>query len=130
MPPTTPRNIIVILLLAVLALTMGCTGNGSLPFGEGGGRGYVPQDNDTLYTEQKAMSIHRTEPERALVMIDSAVIVGNITPQRGEYIGADGKSRRGRRTFAYCYRGTAAGEYVRSVHGLPEHLQKAASYLD
>ena len=68
-----------LLFFAMLALT-GCTGNG--------GTKHVPQDNDTLYTEQKAMSIHRTEPERALVMIDSAVIVGNITPQRGEYLKA------------------------------------------
>lgn len=34
------------------------------------------------------MSIHRTEPERALVMIDSALAVGNITWQRAEYLKA------------------------------------------
>lgn len=79
MPTRNPRNIIVLLLFAVLTLT-GCTGNG--------GTKHVSQDNDTLYTEQKAMSIHRTEPKRALVMIDSAVTVGNITPQRGEYLKA------------------------------------------
>ena len=76
----TPRNIIVLALFAVLTLMTGCTGNG--------GTKHVPQDNDTIYTEQKAMSIHRTEPERALVMIDSAVTVGNITWQRGEYLKA------------------------------------------
>jgi len=43
---------------------------------------------DTLYTEAAAMSIHRTEPERALVMIDSALMVGNITWQRAEYLKA------------------------------------------
>lgn len=43
---------------------------------------------DTIYTEAAAMSIHRTEPERALVMIDSALIVGNITWQRAEYLKA------------------------------------------
>ena len=47
-----------------------------------------PDDTDTVYTEPKAMSIHRNNPERALVMIDSAVIVGNITPMRGEYLKA------------------------------------------
>ena len=46
------------------------------------------QGYDTIYTEAKAMSLHRTEPERALVMIDSAVIVGNISWQRGEYLKA------------------------------------------
>ena len=34
------------------------------------------------------MSIHRTEPEKALVMIDSAVVVGNLSWQRGEYLKA------------------------------------------
>lgn len=43
----------VILLLAVQTLMIGCTGNGSLPFGEGG-RGYVPQASDSLYTVERA----------------------------------------------------------------------------
>ena len=47
-----------------------------------------PDGADTVYTEPKAMSIHRNNPERALVIIDSAVIVGNITPMRGEYLKA------------------------------------------
>lgn len=67
------------LFFAVLAMT-GCTGNG--------GASNEPQVTDTIYTEARAMSIHRTEPERALVMIDSAVIVGNVTWQRGEYLKA------------------------------------------
>lgn len=72
-------KMIVSLFFAVLTM-MGCTGNG--------GANREPQGADTIYTEAKAMSIHRTEPERALVMIDSAVIVGNITPSRGEYLKA------------------------------------------
>ena len=47
-----------------------------------------PDGADIVYTEPKAMSIHRNNPERALVIIDSAVIVGNITPMRGEYLKA------------------------------------------
>ena len=43
---------------------------------------------DSRYTESSAMSRHRTEPGRALVMIDSAVMVGNISWQRGEYLKA------------------------------------------
>ena len=43
-----------------------------------------PDGADTVYTEPKAMN----NPERALVIIDSAVIVGNITPIRGEYLKA------------------------------------------
>lgn len=48
-----------------------------------------PQAADaSRYTEEAAISIRRTEPERALAMIDSAVIVGNVTPSRGEYLRA------------------------------------------
>lgn len=77
------RIINLIILCAALALAVGCTGSGN-----GSGAKHVPQPSDTLYTEQKAMSIHRTVPERALLMIDSAVTVGNIAPQRGEYLKA------------------------------------------
>ena len=70
------RNIVSLILFAVLAL-MGCTGRSAE--GRMQGKNGEPQVTDTIYTEAKAMSIHRTEPERALVMIDSAVIVGNIT---------------------------------------------------
>ena len=44
--------------------------------------------HDDRYTESAAMSRHRTEPERALVIIDSAVIVGNLSWQRSEYLKA------------------------------------------
>ncbi len=51
-----------------------------------------PQPSDSSssdrYTEGKAMSKHRTEPERAMTMIDSAVIVGNVTAARGKYLKA------------------------------------------
>ena len=43
---------------------------------------------DTLYTEPMAMSMYMNDPERALAMIDSGVAVGNISPQRGEYLKA------------------------------------------
>lgn len=44
--------------------------------------------SDTIHTEAAAMSIHRTEPARAMTLIDSAVSVGNITPGRGRYLKA------------------------------------------
>lgn len=37
-----------------------------------------PQPSDTLYTPEAAMRVFDYEPERALVIIDSALIVGNI----------------------------------------------------
>ena len=48
----------------------------------------VSSDLKSIYTEGAAMSRHRTDPERALIMIDSAVTVGNITAARGEYLKA------------------------------------------
>jgi len=58
----------------------GCGGHGA-HFASNGGA-------DTVYTEAKAMSIHLKDPERAFLMIDSAVIVGNISRERGEYLKA------------------------------------------
>lgn len=43
---------------------------------------------DTTYTEGKAMSNYRNQPQRAIAIIDSAVILGNITPGRGKYLRA------------------------------------------
>ena len=34
---------------------------------------------DTLYTAEKALMVYDYEPERALLIIDSAVIVGNVS---------------------------------------------------
>ena len=41
---------------------------------------------DTLYTESRAMDIYISNPEGALNIIDSAVIVGNITEIRADYL--------------------------------------------
>ena len=67
----------IIITLAVL--TIGCTGKGTLPSGKNGGRG-----RDTLYTRQAAMNIYAYQPVRALQIIDSAVIVGNINDVRAD----------------------------------------------
>lgn len=62
-----PYLILYIFLAFMLA---GCTGHGDLQ--------REPQPSDTLYTAETAMRIYDYEPERALVIIDSALIVGNI----------------------------------------------------
>ncbi len=56
--------------LTVQVILFGCTGTG--------GTRRKPQPSDTLYTWQEAMSIYAYQPERALCIIDSALIVGNI----------------------------------------------------
>ena len=46
------------------------------------------QGADTIYTEKLVMSLFRANPDRALVVIDSAVSVGNVTQERGQYLKA------------------------------------------
>lgn len=72
------------LVLMLVAVVTGCSGGGAGT----AQKGHVPQEADTRYTEAAAINIHRADPERALVIIDSAVIVGNVTWERGEYLKA------------------------------------------
>ena len=44
-----------------------------------------PQLSDTLYTAKAAMDIYDYNPNRALIIIDSAEIVGNMTHDRASY---------------------------------------------
>ena len=48
----------------------------------------VAQPADTLYSEKMVMSIYGRQPERALQIIDSAEILGNITDVRADYLRA------------------------------------------
>lgn len=64
---------LLICLLAALFAT-GCTDS---PNSDGTNR--ASQAADTLYTRQAAMSIYAYQPKQALQIIDSAVIVGNLS---------------------------------------------------
>ena len=50
------------------------------------GRGRIPQPSDTLYTQQAAMNIYAYQPIKALQIIDSAVVVGNVSAVRADII--------------------------------------------
>jgi len=66
----------LILYVAVATvLTAGCTGKRSQTEGESARQ---PQPTDTLYTAEKALMVYDYEPERALQIIDSAVILDKI----------------------------------------------------
>lgn len=67
----------IIFVLSVLAFT-GCTGNDTLS-NESKGKGHVSQPSNTLYTMEAAMEAYALQPERALQIIDSAKIVGNLS---------------------------------------------------
>lgn len=58
----------------VAILMVGCTGKD-----RDTDYSHTPQPSDTLYTWRAAMLVYDYQPERALLIIDSAVIVGNMS---------------------------------------------------
>ena len=73
------RRYLLLYITTAAILMVGCTGNGTK---------HVPQERDTLYTEKAAMDVYGTQPERALEIIDSAEIVGNLTEERASLLRA------------------------------------------
>ena len=65
-----------IFFLFLTVLTVGCTATDKEK-DKSMGNSY--KSMDTRYTRQKAMEIYGYQPKRALQIIDSAVIVGNIS---------------------------------------------------
>ena len=61
-----------------IALISGCTNSGILS-DDNVARDRVSQPSDTLYTLEAAMDAFALDPERALLIIDSAEIVGNLS---------------------------------------------------
>ena len=53
-----------------------------------GSHGHVGQPTDSLYTERAALKIYGRDPQRALAIIDSAEIVGNVTSFKADFIRA------------------------------------------
>lgn len=74
---TMRQALYIILVIVMVALTAGCTG--SPKNDKGTGPGHAIQPSDTLHTKQVAMNIYGYQPIRALQIIDSAIIVGNIS---------------------------------------------------
>lgn len=75
------QTIHLIIYVAIVTILMaGCTGNG--------GSKHMPQASDTLYTEKAAMDVYAKEPERALDIIDSALIVGNVKDDKASFLRA------------------------------------------
>ena len=75
------HTIIRILSLSGLLALFGCAREAATP-------ARIPQASDSLYTAKAAMRIYGTQPERALTIIDSAVIVGNLNPFRADFFRA------------------------------------------
>ena len=63
-------------LATIITLMTGCTGRVETKQEE--------QPQDTIYTQQAAMKVYDYDPVRALQIIDSAVIVGNLSDWRAD----------------------------------------------
>lgn len=48
----------------------------------------LPQSSDSLYTARAALKVYGTQPEKALVIIDSALAVGNVSSFRAQFVRA------------------------------------------
>lgn len=73
------KSLVYIGILAALAVA--CSKGAKQP-------AYVVQPSDSVYTAQNALSVYAKDPARALVIIDSALIVGNTSQFEADYVKA------------------------------------------
>ena len=67
-----------------ILLTAACSGPGKRD---------LPVSNDTVYTEKAVLNIYGTDPQRALTMIDSGLLVGTLDEEQATLL----------RARVYCY---------------------------
>ena len=74
-----------LILYIAMTVLLGCTASGSgRSATQDAGHRRVTHPIDSLYTEQKAMAVYAYQPERALQIIDSAEMVGNLSAFRAD----------------------------------------------
>lgn len=71
-----------------LFILSGCMGNGNPSDESIGEKSRVSQFSDTLYSEKTVLSIYGTQPDRALQIIDTAELLGNLTETRADFLRA------------------------------------------
>lgn len=71
-----------------LFILSGCMGNGNPSDESMSEKSRVSQFSDTLYSEKAVLSIYGTQPARALQMIDTAELLGNLTETRADFLRA------------------------------------------
>ena len=74
------RNVLQVLLLVSLLAFAGCGRNNSAR--------HIPNLGDTPYQEDSVLVAYAYHPDRALVMLDSALLLGNINEYRAKFIRA------------------------------------------
>jgi hypothetical protein len=70
----------LIIIYAALLTLVGC--------GDGKSVRQLPHLGDTPYQQDTILVIYATNPERALTLLDSALMLGNISAYRGQCIRA------------------------------------------
>ena len=74
------NNITLTIVVSMLAIAAGCKGRLASSSGlSKDGTSRVSQSEDTIHTRRAAMSVYAYQPVRALQILDSAVIVGNLS---------------------------------------------------
>ena len=74
------RNILQVLLFVSMMAFASCGRNNSAR--------HIPNLGDTLYQEDSVLVAYGYHPDRALVMLDSALLLGNINEYRAQFIRA------------------------------------------
>ena len=70
----------IIFIYAVLLILAGCGGGNSVR--------QLPHLGNTPYQQDSILVTYATDPERALTLLDSALLLGNISEYRGQFIRA------------------------------------------
>ena len=82
------KNCFIIFCFLALFIYVGCKDNGLHSDESMGEKPRVSQSSDTLYTEKAALSIYGTQPERALQIIDTAELLGNLSETHADFLRA------------------------------------------
>ena len=75
------KQIVHLVLLCILMTLAGCGGSGHTPR-------HLEHLGDTPYQPDTILVTYATNPERALTLLDSALLLGNISDYRGQFIRA------------------------------------------
>ncbi|MBO4612765.1 MAG: AraC family transcriptional regulator [Bacteroidaceae bacterium] len=123
------------MVVAAMLTIAGCTGKG-----KDTGNSREPQASDTLYTWRAAMQVYGYQPERALQIIDSAVIVGNMSEVQAEVnrarvysltqVNEQMDSLLGGQKGAGLEKGRAIGEQLLKHDSLKTNLKLKQEVLD
>lgn len=97
------KAIYLILLIWTVSVLIGCT--------NGGDTKAVTREGDSFYIRQAAMSIYAYQPIQALQILDSAVVVGNLSYWRADVF------------RARIYSSTLMGAQLDSLLGGPEDIR-------